>query len=299
MSRIHTHSGGIRWGRPVAIASAFLVMHLASHVAHADLIESFTVNRLNEYVQTSSSAPTDATGRVIATYLFTDEPGVITSGEVTYDGPASPLVLQQDTPGDVLTWYEDINTLSQAEFDAKYPLTTYTFTVNGPSIGTQSASLTLPVDGAPPAVPLHLTGDSYDRIQLLDPSVDFLATIDPWALPDWATEGFGWALIIEGTEPTLQSIPVFEAYFDNTAEDFLVPQGTLSPGTQYTLWLLQSNDLYIDDAGFDGATGRMFFGNDTYVSFRTAAVPEPSSFVMVGSAAAMLAGYVRFRRSRS
>jgi hypothetical protein len=122
-------------------------------------------------------------------YTYSDLPGVMGSGEVTYDGPASPLILQRDIFAPDLDFYWDYPS-SQTQLEAKYPNTSYTFTLTGPSLGTQSATLTIPQESAAPPI-LLMTGDSFNRLQGRRIRRDFSLSPQLYPLPDSGSGAFG------------------------------------------------------------------------------------------------------------
>src|SRR6185436_14942725 len=92
--------------------------------------------------------------------------------EASFDGFASPLVL--DPVGDPYPIFRAFGGYFPSQFvlDLHFGPGTYTFTIDGGTLGNQSDTLELPADMYPVEIP-YVTGDTFSRLHGMNTSAAF------------------------------------------------------------------------------------------------------------------------------
>ncbi|MDX2148808.1 MAG: hypothetical protein SFZ23_14940 [Planctomycetota bacterium] len=117
---------------------------------------------------------------------------------------------------------------TQGLLDAAFPQGSYTFTVSGGTLGTQSDSLTFSNALYPPAQP-RLTGNTFSHMAELDPRVDFVGTINSFVPSPLATE----SVTSIGIYRRSGQGPSFYAQLSPSTTTFTIPADTLRTGRPY------------------------------------------------------------------
>jgi hypothetical protein len=267
------------------LALAFLVGmagRARAEITFYDLLKS------RDYMQTGPSAP-------VAPVEYDGNAGIASAigdfmnASITSSSPISPFGLTV-FPGNA-SWF--ISRTTQAQLDAAIPNgTTYTFNVSGGSLGTQSATLTLPATDQYAANVPYLTGGSYNALQGMNPSAPLTMTFDPFA----AVAGTNFDFMIVDLYPAGNSQPLINTALANTANSYTLAANTLQPNSSYTFALSYFVNTYTLNGGFGQATQEYGFSESTFVNFTTGSepspVPAPPAVVLVG----LGAGCVALRR---
>ena len=274
-----------------ALALAFLV-GTAARPARADIF-FYDLLKSKDYIQTGPSAP-------VAPVEYDGNAGIasavgdFTNASITSSSPISPYGLTI-FPGDA-SWFIALTT--KAQLDADIPNgTTYTFNVSGGSLGTQSATLTLPSTDEYAANVPFFTGGSYNALQGMNASAPLTLTFDPFA----AVSGTNFDFMIVDLYPAGNSQPLINADLANTASFYTLAANTLQPNTSYTFALSYFVDNFTLNGGFGHATEEYGYSESTFVNFTTgpAAVPEPSALAGAATGILICLGYWRHRRKNA
>jgi hypothetical protein len=264
----------------------------AARPARAEII-FYDLLKSKDYIQTGPSAP-------VAPVEYDGNAGIasavgdFTNASITSSSPISPYVLTI-FPGDA-SWFIALTT--KAQLDADIPNgTTYTFNVSGGSLGTQSATLTLPSTDKYAANVPYLTGGSYNALEGMNASAPLTLTFDPFA----AVSGANFNFMIVDLYPAGNSQPLINADLANTASSYTLPANTLQPNTSYTFALSYFVNNFTLNGGFGHATEEYGYSESTFVNFTTgpAAVPEPSTLALLALGGGVLVGWRRWRKRKS
>ena len=133
---------------PTLVAATILTLAaLTSSSAHA-AITLYGVFKLDIYQQTSTFQPSTADLFFGYSSIHFSNPTDFTSAQITSPSPLSPMTL---SPFDGVFGFSQAYTSSGALHGDFPSSSTYEFQVAGGTLGTQSASLTLPADNLYPA----------------------------------------------------------------------------------------------------------------------------------------------------
>ncbi len=223
------------------------------------------------FEQTSHGQPLVPTGYV-GILMETNAPSNLVSITINTSSPASPYTLNASTSWthrQVVSTVEELETLfpnAPAEYLATFLHET------SPGSYTYSFGSYFPTHGrsyfgtAP-----YLTGDSYDHLQGVDPSETFLLQ---WVygesgnLSDIYPDGGG----VWGVSEVEVRRAVDGTLVEGATIGSWILGGFLDPGTDYILTILSGESA----GNFD------YFFSQTSIPFTTAAVPEPSSLLLLG-----------------
>ena len=265
--------------------------------AFAAGVTGYHLTKFGNYEQTSNAAP------LINTYavelgLAIDEPTDATAATLTYSGPLSPLTLPLVAEGSF-------------EFGSPYPTETamdaafpngigYTFTIQGGTLGSQSAVLELPAATIWPSSVPYLIGDGYDRLVHMDVTQELTLTRSSFVANPDANRS---AVVIGVIDILAETQPFFRIEMDDfTQTSVTIPANTLRAGRDYE-FTIQFSNIHTEDSNyFDGANAAntAFYTND--IRFRTpgvsAAAPEPTTCALLLPALAAF-GLFRARRRKA
>ena len=255
----------------------------------ASLVTQVSVGVLQYYNQTSTAAPTSATGYTLLA-SYTETPGAVTSATLTYPGPGSPLTLPT---GGTTPQYISPTVPTLSAFQTDYPFGAYLFSLSdGATVLNETVNYTQNL--YPTGIPAF-TAASYTAFQGMNAlsalTVNFNTFTPNGGLPvsgNSQTQFF----IFQGSNTIFAS-----ALLPDTATSTVLPANLLVPGEQYTA-ALRFNDNFATQDASTGVNLAQGFNEETYFGFTTASAPEPSTLLLLGLSAAYLAGLHRWRTAR-
>lgn len=182
----------------------------------------------------SSNTVTDFSSASFGSYLVGDV-GDFSGVIATYNGSLSPLnhnVDISDLPDEngnfslEATYFIEYGTKS--ELDANFPDgSTYTFEVNGGTLGSQTITVNTPAT-SPFFVP-SLSGNTFSQLQKLDPTQPFTLTWEGFTPePEWSG-AIDFAVFVSGGG---RELPVNKT-FSPTTTSFILPANTLAANQNY------------------------------------------------------------------
>jgi hypothetical protein len=267
--------------RIVLVGAWLLLLHLAPASAAVTYYRWF---KTATYEQTSIAQPLAPHYFGAVDVLFSD-PLDLTGGTVTSTSSLSPMHLSKSTP----TYFNyEMNFTFLAGLDVNFPnSSSYTYNIFGGQLGSQTASLTPPANDLFPAAVPFITGTGYSQIQGMNVGVPLTLTWSGYT----PAAGTNTPLIFLSITRVSDGHVQFQTQGDNTLTSALIPANTLAAGTAYDLDLVYDNRIDTSHAGFGGASSEVGFDNRTDITFTTAAVPEPSSVVLVSWAVLVVLSY--------
>jgi hypothetical protein len=271
-----------------------------STVAYADLT-NFGIGKGLGYQQTSNSQPSTVTSALGAVAISEDDGSAFATAHVTASSPLSPITLGVVQSGDAF----NLSSIGQYDFrqaeatqaalDTDFPQgAVYQYTVSGGTLGTQTASLTSPTSNQFPPVPFF-SGTTFSQLQGMNSAASIQFTWSGFT----PAPGFSSPSILLDMHRVSdgQEVPALGLRGgDNTFTSFLLHANALQPATTYDLSLIYFNESLTSNAGFNGASSEFLFGTRTDLVFTTAAVPEPSSVLLLGVGGLGLIAYRHRRR---
>jgi hypothetical protein len=274
----HFRAGGL------ALALAALI----ATPARAD-ITFYNLFKVAGYSQTSDAQPVTPNGFFGTVGVDADTPGDLSGGQVTSSSPLSPMTLSgSDTS--LVSYTPSYGSL--AALDAALPNGTYTYTLSGGTFDGASATLTTPASDAFASAVPYFTNNAFTALQGVSASSAINLTWNPYATP----AGVNQPLTFIGITQVSNNQSVFGMVGDNNFTSTTVAANTLQAGTTYDLDIVYSARIAsVPDNGFGDATAFTAYDIRTDLIFTTA-VPEPSSLVLLGCAAGIVA--VAIGRSR-
>ena len=263
--------------RPIAARLAALAcawLSASSAFAFIDI----TVAKTERNSQTGDAPPVLRTTDIYVS-IFADG-----ATNITLTGPGGiPAVGTYDGGGSYGYYTEDLP--SRAAMDLLLPEGEYIVQVTGGLHDGQSHTFAIGPDWWP-AVPQFTQATMAALSGPVDPSKDLLI--------EWAP--FEPAGSAPQPRLSLYGGPLFERYLPLSMTSVLIPGGTLDPG-QNTLSLHFVNSR----EGFENIAGEFVIrtidvASTTTVQFTVAAIPEPSTWAMLGAGVAFLAFATRASR---
>lgn len=304
---------GTQFGLNVSFAAS-LVFGLAiatlPEAANAG-IESVHLRKGQTFAQTSNSQPDDPLLNVgqllVVPDYWKDHRGATT----TTSSPLSPITLVPESAlpapwefrlglGGGGYYYQRIEPTLEA-LDESFPNgAVYTSTVHTASSGSYSASATSLDANYFPPVP-YFAGDAYNRLQGVDASADIQLDWQGFSVPEHPlglpTNGY---ILINFRRTSDNAFVGFEIGDSELFTSWTIPRDWLDADTDYYLTLhfegRVTGDAFPD---FDGAVeAEQAFARETTMHFSTAAVPEPSSLILLGLGGVAIAAFSRRRLRR-
>jgi hypothetical protein len=184
---------------------------------------------------------------------------------------------------------------NQAAMDAAYPFGSYQFQASKNGGPPDSTSFSYASDHYPQSMP-YLTGTDYSALQGMNPFLPFtfhFSTFNPGP-PGNSDQSDIFLTIFDSTK----NVQVFnKGFLPATTTSVTVPAGTLTPGDSFTYELIFDNrvlNISSPGATFPAEIGFEFRTDGSF----TAAIPEPSSILLLSPAVAWLAWVAHRRRAR-
>lgn len=252
--------------RPLFVA---LVTTALGGAAHGGIVTAYGLIKGAVFDQTSNAPPPPATNW----YYYA---GVGTSVADAFDGvgiDGPGVAFDQNMP--VLNpyqWLASGGNASAAQFEALIPQGTYTYyaSIDDKIVTTGEIELG---PNLYPSAPPTLMGDTYARLQSLNPFKRFTLDINPWTPSPSAT----WSGTVLYAYDFSNGIGFYYGSFSPSTNSITIPRGELMPGTLYWLQPWFSNQVFTPAAGFDGAPSDVHYTFFNYVDFQTPPhVPDPA-----------------------
>jgi len=229
-------------------------------LALAGDIANFGVSKRGVYVQAADNAVQpdvfDINFRVM---FWTDgafETGIVESPEF-----ATVTLTGYDASG-LYAWDGYYN--SQAEMEAAYPASMLTFDMNGGFLPPESVAIEL-VPSIFSVNKPHFTGNTFSRLQTINPAAEFSGTVAPCTVEGAATLSYGTFYIVDLSN----GASVWYQAFQPGEIDFTLPAGTIPTDRAFIAVLTNENRAQTPGAGFGGAIGEMIFTQETRIYFNT------------------------------
>ena len=260
-----------------------LVAALAAVAACAQ-VTSVSVNRLQNFTQTSDGAAADAYF-FADTFLNTTGLGSGATGTLTLPDGSTTSGLPETPGSSTLRFIDVYGTLG--ELQTAYPAGGYGIAVDAGDLAGTTGTYTLPEAVYADAQPF-LTGDSYTRLQGVGAgSAVSLTFTSATNLP---SSGYSFVAIIDDAS----GAEVFLSYVNGSEvagfTGVTVPANTLMAARNYhfELGFVNSAQTTASFASPDDTTLYENFYKVTRGNFSTSAVPEPASLAALGLGAAAL-----------
>jgi hypothetical protein len=275
----------------IAIANALI---LSAPAAWADNISYVSTYRNISYQQTGNGNTLSLNGTFFSADLNAAIANAYTSASVSLPGGSS-IVLAQAPPGDY--GYQTFLLADQAAMDAMFPTGTYIFTgINGAQ--TDVATLIYSADDYSKTNPF-LTGNTYSSLQGMNSAQNFLFHLSPYT-PGGAANETNAFIFLTIFDETTATTAFTAGFLDPTTTSILLPGHTLTAGHSYDYELDYSDrdagqgsgGQFAPELGFDVRS------DGTFTTADVAPVPEPGSFLLLGTGLLAMAGSTIRRGTR-
>jgi hypothetical protein len=232
------------------------------------------------YTQASSAAPVTPSFASFSARIFTNVADQVTAGTVTTPSAGTKNL----TPiSSTVTGFIDDDFADRAAAQAVYGAGNYTFTVDGGVFDGASDTVNFQNPGFATTVP-HLTGDSWDDLQNLDPSDSLTLTWNNFTAPGDHTALRTYLNIFNITQGT-------SVYANSGAPGSFLSEnfaaGTFQVGNQYQFTLTYGS---LTQSAGTGSFSSSFRTGSHYLQTRGTftPVPEPATFALLGLGALAL-----------
>ncbi|CAN5235485.1 hypothetical protein BH20VER2_BH20VER2_10350 [soil metagenome] len=234
--------------RSAGATVVLLALLLTAASSFGQTVGSFAHAKIQNYLQASSSAPIlDSTQPFQFGSFVARGTATIASATLTFPGTASPRSYTSVGTGSVFTILDTFTTAAQ--LDAAYGTGTYNLTVNTDAGAfSRSMSLLFSFFGFPTVPRLTVPAADWENgVLVIDSTIDYTFT--------WAA--FSGAQVNDLIQLVIYNSPVSPAPFPGTQTSYVVPAGSLQPGTEYAadLAFVRVINLTAADADFGQGIG--------------------------------------------
>ena len=263
-----------------SVLVSFMIFNFISPV-YAD-VDEYEILKIQEYEQTANNVqPTTPTE-----FFFEVDISTTASGDfaaVNLGGaPASPVALFNDA----LSWKLFDQYMSKTALDNAYPnANSYTLDTSGGNlVDPFSEPITFGATDNYSTVVPFFTGSTYNDLQGADSNAAINLT---WNLPS------SGGTQVKSVEVSIDEVPFNLLYFEEltvSETSTMIPASTLSPNTDYIVFLVWSSDVVDTRNDFLTGEGISAFALETRIEFTTADVQIGGTFVPIDQSALLLAG---------
>jgi hypothetical protein len=241
-------------------------------------VSLYAVYKRQVYVQTNDAAP----ALRCCPYVFnavvaqTASNSVSAAAVAASNGTQTPLTSSEEKEFLPLSWVASAcETYPDGDaFDANWIAGDYTFLIFGAHDSPATAVLNLAGESYPSQPPRI---SNFADTQVIDVSRDFTVRWDPFA------DGTTNDLIFMSVRSLPDHLPVFSTAFledgkslDGTANSTIIPAGTLSPDTEYEIYVRFDKVAQRNEVGYPGVKGLASYASGTRCPIKTAAAPGRS-----------------------
>ncbi|MBL8877710.1 MAG: hypothetical protein JNG88_01215 [Phycisphaerales bacterium] len=243
---------------------ALIAMQLST-AASGDVYH-YAVAKSVGYTQISNDAPVAPDSWLLTAAIYYDIPNEVLSATLSWDAPP-PVTDDMYQALDLAHQYYSPLFATEEELDRAYPATTYTLTIDR-GAGPEAGDVFLTAGLYPPEIPAF-TGDTYDRLQVIDPSQPFHGSLNTFDFTPGMTYGATYLSLVEEGVGGVMTITMA-----NTDVDFEIPAGLLQAEKAYSIGVMHLNGLEYPNAGFGGSSAFVEYSRGTILYFNTPPAPH-------------------------
>jgi hypothetical protein len=253
----------------------------------------FSIDKNLFFKQTSGSQPTIADGWQFSAMVLVANRADMNAAQLTPPGGSALPMTGSSVLQIAPTFFNSL-----ANLDAAFPDGSYVFKPSGGTLSGGTASLTMPDNTFYPAEVPSLSGSSYTSLQAYNPSQSLQLTWNSFTPDARTTFPFVDFFIEELVNGEDTSTALQTSTFTNVSSftSATIPAATLLPNQQYQAVLVFENDVQTNDAYFGTYNTDIQKEYFTDIDFTTAAVPEPSSIVLLAAGVIGACVFVARRR---